>query len=807
MKYDFARIEKKWQDIWDERKPYAAVTGSDKPKFYGLIEFPYPSGQGLHVGHPRPFTAMDIVTRKKRMEGYNVLFPIGFDAFGLPTENYAIKNHIHPADVTAKNIVNFTRQLKMLGYGFDWDRCVDTTDPKYYKWTQWIFLQLFKKGLAYKTTMPVNWCTSCKCVLANEEVVNGVCERCGSEVVRREKSQWMLAITKYAQRLIDDLDDLDYIERVKIQQKNWIGRSTGAEVTFKTTCGDDIVVYTTRPDTLFGATYMVLSPEHAYVNKWKDILINWDEVAAYVDEAAHKSDFERSELNKEKTGVELKGVKAINPVNGREIPVFISDYVLVTYGTGAIMAVPAHDDRDWEFAKKFGCEIVEVVKGGNIEEGAFTLKDDTGIMVNSGFLNGMTVKQAIPAMEKWLEEKGIGVQKVNYKLRDWVFSRQRYWGEPIPLVNCPKCGWVPLPEEQLPLVLPQVESYEPTDDGESPLSKMTDWVNTTCPCCGGPAKRETDTMPQWAGSSWYFLRYMDPHNDKELVSKEAEEYWGPVDWYNGGMEHTTLHLLYSRFWHKFLYDIGVVHTSEPYAKRTSHGMILGEGGEKMSKSRGNVVNPNDIVEQYGADTMRLHIMFIGDFEKAVTWSNEAVKGSKRFLDRCWNLMDIAKEGEESPANEAIIHKTIKKVTEDIDSLKMNTAIAALMTMVNEFYSKGLTKGDLKQLMLLLSPFAPHMVEEMWELTGFASQYGKMAMEMPWPSYDIAKTHEAEKEMAVQVNGKLRSTIVVPVDSEDQVVIDAACADEKIKRQMEGMELVKTIVVKNKLINLILKPKK
>ena len=807
MKYDFARIEKKWQDIWDERKPYAAVTGSDKPKFYGLIEFPYPSGQGLHVGHPRPFTAMDIVTRKKRMEGYNVLFPIGFDAFGLPTENYAIKNHIHPADVTAKNIVNFTRQLKMLGYGFDWDRCVDTTDPKYYKWTQWIFLQLFKKGLAYKTTMPVNWCTSCKCVLANEEVVNGVCERCGSEVVRREKSQWMLAITKYAQRLIDDLDDLDYIERVKIQQKNWIGRSTGAEVTFKTTCGDDIVVYTTRPDTLFGATYMVLSPEHAYVNKWKDILTNWDEVAAYVDEAAHKSDFERSELNKEKTGVELKGVKAINPVNGREIPVFISDYVLVTYGTGAIMAVPAHDDRDWEFAKKFGCEIVEVVKGGNIEEGAFTLKDDTGIMVNSGFLDGMTVKQAIPAMEKWLEEKGIGVQKVNYKLRDWVFSRQRYWGEPIPLVNCPKCGWVPLPEEQLPLVLPQVESYEPTDDGESPLSKMTDWVNTTCPCCGGPAKRETDTMPQWAGSSWYFLRYMDPHNDKELVSKEAEEYWGPVDWYNGGMEHTTLHLLYSRFWHKFLYDIGVVHTSEPYAKRTSHGMILGEGGEKMSKSRGNVVNPNDIVEQYGADTMRLHIMFIGDFEKAVTWSNEAVKGSKRFLDRCWNLMDIAKEGEESPANEAIIHKTIKKVTEDIDSLKMNTAIAALMTMVNEFYSKGLTKGDLKQLMLLLSPFAPHMVEEMWELTGFASQYGKMAMEMPWPSYDIAKTHEAEKEMAVQVNGKLRSTIVVPVDSEDQVVIDAACADEKIKRQMEGMELVKTIVVKNKLINLILKPKK
>ena len=807
MKYDFARIEKKWQAKWEETKPYAAETGSDKPKFYGLIEFPYPSGQGLHVGHPRPFTAMDIVTRKKRMEGYNVLFPIGFDAFGLPTENYAIKNHIHPATVTHNNIQNFTRQLKMLGYGFDWDRCVDTTDPKYYKWTQWIFLQMFKKGLAYKTTMPVNWCTSCKCVLANEEVVNGVCERCGSEVIRKEKSQWMLAITKYAQRLIDDLDDLDYIERVKIQQKNWIGRSTGAELTFDTNTGDKVTVYTTRPDTLFGVTYMVISPEHPLLKQWKDKIQNWDEVAAYQDAAAHKSDFERGELNKDKTGVRLQGIEVMNPATGEHVPMFVSDYVLMGYGTGIVMGVPGHDQRDWEFATKFGLPIIEVVSGGDITKEAFVAKDDSAIMVNSGFLNGMTVKEAIPAMKKYVVEQGWGEEKVNYKLRDWVFSRQRYWGEPIPLVNCEKCGWVPLPESELPLVLPQVESYEPTDDGESPLSKMTDWVNTTCPCCGGPAKRETDTMPQWAGSSWYFLRYMDPHNDKELVSKEAEEYWGPVDWYNGGMEHTTLHLLYSRFWHKFLYDIGVVHTPEPYAKRTSHGMILGEGGEKMSKSRGNVVNPNDIVDQYGADTMRLHIMFIGDFEKAVTWSNEAVKGSKRFLDRCWNLMDIAEEGELSQKNEAIIHKTIKKVTEDIDTLKMNTAIAALMTMVNEFYAKGLTKGDLEQLMLMLSPFAPHMVEEMWELTGFAAKYGKMAMQMPWPSFDESKTHEAEKEMAVQVNGKLRSTVVVPADAADDVVIAAACADEKIKRQMEGMELVKTIVVKNKLVNLILKPKK
>ena len=806
MKYDFTAIEKKWQAIWEETKPYAAVTGdTTRPKFYGLIEFPYPSGQGLHVGHPRPFTALDIVTRKKRMEGYNVLFPIGFDAFGLPTENYAIKNHIHPAIVTKNNIANFTSQLKMLGYGFDWDRCVDTTDPKYYKWTQWIFLQMYKHGLAYKATMPVNWCTSCKCVLANEEVVDGVCERCGSEVVRKEKSQWMLRITKYAQRLIDDLDDVDYIERVKIQQRNWIGRSTGAEVTFKTNIGGEVTVYTTRADTLFGTTYMVISPEHPMLNEWKDKIKNWDEVEAYQKEAARKSDFERGELNKDKTGVRLDGIEVENPVTHKMLPMFVSDYVLMGYGTGIVMGVPGHDQRDWEFATKFGLPIIEVVAGGDITKEAFVAKDDSAVMVNSGFLNGMTVKEAIPAMKKYVVEQGIGKEKVNYKLRDWVFSRQRYWGEPIPLVNCEKCGWVPLPEDQLPLVLPQVDSYEPTDDGESPLSKMTDWVNTTCPCCGGPAKRETDTMPQWAGSSWYFLRYMDPHNDKELASKEALEYWSPVDWYNGGMEHTTLHLLYSRFWHKFLYDIGVVPTKEPYAKRTSHGMILGEGGEKMSKSRGNVVNPNDIVAQYGADTMRLHIMFIGDFEKAVSWSNEAVKGSKRFLDRCFNLQDMATDDENiSAKNESIVHKTIKKVTQDIDELKMNTAIAAMMTMVNEFYTNGCSKGDVRALCLLLSPFAPHMVEEMWENMGFAAKEGKMAMQMPWPEYDETKTVDATREMAVQVNGKLKSTITVPSDSEDSVVIDAACADEKVKRLMEGKQLVKTIVVKNKLINLIIK---
>ena len=833
MKYDFEAIEKKWQANWEKTKPYAAVTGSSKPKFYGLIEFPYPSAAGLHVGHPRPFTAMDVITRKKRMEGYNVLNPIGFDAFGLPTENFAIKNHIHPAIITRQNIENFTRQLKMLGYGFDWDRVVDTTDPQYYKWTQWIFLQLFKKGLAYKTTMPVNWCTSCKCVLANEEVVEGVCERCGSEVIRKEKSQWMLKITEYADRLIDDLDDLDFIERVKVQQKNWIGRSTGTEVTFKTNTEDDITVYTTRVDTLFGVTYTVISPEHPLLKKWKPLIKNWEEVAAYQEAAARKSDFERGELNKEKTGVRLDGIEVINPANGKAVPMFVSDYVLMGYGTGIVMGVPGHDQRDWDFATAFGIPIIEVVEGGDITKEAFTLKDDTGIMVNSGFLNGMTVKEAIPAMKQYAIEQGWGREKVNFKLRDWVFSRQRYWGEPIPLVNCPKCGWVPVPESELPLVLPQVESYEPTDDGESPLSKMTDWVNTKCPCCGGDAKRETDTMPQWAGSSWYFLRYMDPHNDKELVSKEAEEYWGPVDWYNGGMEHTTLHLLYSRFWHKFLYDIGVVHTKEPYAKRTSHGMILGQNPHyignvetqeekdaliakygsqalrpavKMSKSLGNVVNPDDVVKAYGADTMRLYIMFIGDFEKVATWSDDAVKGCKRFLDRCWNLMDMAKDDAAvSEKNAPIVHKTIKKVTDDIDTLKMNTAIAALMAMVNEFYANGLTRGDLEVLMLLLSPFAPHMVEEMWELTGYAASNGRMAMQMDWPVYDESKTVASAVEMAVQVQGKLRGTVTVPVDSDQDTVVAAARASERVAKAMEGMQIVKVIYVKNKLVNLIVKP--
>ena len=836
MQYDFAAIEKKWQDNWEKTKPYRAVTGDKtRKKFYGLIEFPYPSAAGLHVGHPRPFTALDVVTRKKRMEGYNVLFPIGFDAFGLPTENFAIKNHVHPAVVTQENIKNFTRQLKMLGYGFDWDRCVDTTDPQYYKWTQWIFLQLFKHGLAYKTTMPVNWCTSCKCVLANEEVVEGVCERCGSEVVRKEKSQWMLRITKYADRLIDDLDDLDFIERVKIQQKNWIGRSTGTEVTFKTNMGDDVTVYTTRADTLFGTTYMVISPEHPLLKKWKDQIANWAEVEEYQAAAARKSDFERGELNKDKTGVRLEGVEVINPVTGGVLPMFVSDYVLMGYGTGIVMGVPGHDQRDWDFAKKFGLPIVEVVKGGDVTKEAFVAKDDKAIMVNSGFLNGMTVKEAIPAMKKYAVEQGWGKEKVNFKLRDWVFSRQRYWGEPIPLVNCEKCGWVAIPESELPLVLPKVESYEPTDDGESPLSKMTDWVNTTCPCCGGPAKRETDTMPQWAGSSWYFLRYMDPHNDKELVGKEAEEYWGPVDWYNGGMEHTTLHLLYSRFWHKFLYDIGVVHTKEPYAKRTSHGMILGKNPHyvgnakteeekqalrekygaqaerpavKMSKSLGNVVNPDDVIKAYGADTMRLYIMFIGDFEKTASWSDEAVKGSKRFLDRCWNLMDrVTDDPEISQQNMAAVHKTIKKVTSDIDELKMNTAIAALMALVNDFYAKGLSKGDLEALLKLLSPFAPHMVEEMWELMGYAQKCGKMCMQMPWPGYDESKTIDATAEMAVQVNGKLKGTVVVPTDSDEQTVVAAAMALEKVKKSTEGMTVVKTILVKNKLVNLIVKPAK
>ena len=805
MQYDFAAIEKKWQDNWEKTKPYRAVTGDKtRKKFYGLIEFPYPSAAGLHVGHPRPFTAIDVVTRKKRMEGYNVLFPIGFDAFGLPTENFAIKNHIHPAVVTQENIKNFTRQLKMLGYGFDWDRCVDTTDPKYYKWTQWIFLQMFKHGLAYKTTMPVNWCTSCKCVLANEEVVEGVCERCGSEVVRKEKSQWMLRITKYADRLIDDLDDLDFIERVKIQQKNWIGRSTGTEVTFKTNMGDDVTVYTTRADTLFGTTYMVISPEHPLLKKWKDKIANWDEVEEYQAAAARKSDFERGELNKEKTGVRLEGVEVINPVTGGVLPMFVSDYVLMGYGTGIVMGVPGHDQRDWDFAKKFGLPIVEVVKGGDVTKEAFVAKDDKAIMVNSGFLNGMTVKEAIPAMKKYAVEQGWGKEKVNFKLRDWVFSRQRYWGEPIPLVNCEKCGWVAIPESELPLVLPKVESYEPTDDGESPLSKMTDWVNTTCPCCGGPAKRETDTMPQWAGSSWYFLRYMDPHNDNELVGKEAEEYWGPVDWYNGGMEHTTLHLLYSRFWHKFLYDIGVVHTKEPYAKRTSQGMILGEGGVKMSKSLGNVINPTDVIESYGADTMRTYIMFIGDFEKAASWSANAVKGCKRFLDRVWTLGESVQDDAQaySAANASAMHKTIKKVTSDIDNLKPNTAIAALMTLLNQFGDKGCNRAELRTFLQLLSPFAPHICDEIWENHGFAG----ICSVSPWPVYDEAMCRDAEIDMAVQVNGKLRGAIHVEADSPDDAVIAAAQADEKVSRFLEkqGGRIVKTIVVKNKLVNLIVK---
>ena len=805
MKYDFTRIEHKWQKIWEEQKPYAAVTGDPRPKFYGLIEFPYPSGQGLHVGHPRPFTAMDIICRKKRMEGYNVLFPIGYDAFGLPTENYAIKNHIHPAIVTKQNIERFRSQLKMLGYSFDWDREIDTTDPSYYKWTQWIFLKLWEKGLAYKATMPVNWCTSCKCVLANEEVVNGVCERCGSEVIRKEKSQWMLRITKYAQRLIDDLDDVDFIERVKIQQKNWIGRSTGAEVDFQTTAGDVLRIFTTRADTLFGATYMVISPEHPYVKKWADKIENYDAVQAYVDEAARKSDFERSELNKEKTGVMLQGVRAINPVNGKEIPIFISDYVLVTYGTGAIMAVPAHDDRDWEFAKKFGCEIIEVVQGGDVEKAAFTLKDDTGIMVNSGFLNGLTVKQAIPTMIKWLEEKGIGAEKVNYKLRDWVFSRQRYLGRAHPHGQLPPVRLgapareraapgaaqrgelrahrhrrvAPLQDDRLgQLQVPQVRRRRPAGDRyHAPVGRFLLVLSAVY----GPPQRQGPGL------------------------QGGLDYWSPVDWYNGGMEHTTLHLLYSRFWHKFLYDIGVVPTKEPYQKRTSHGMILGEGGEKMSKSRGNVVNPNDIVDQYGADTMRLHIMFIGDFEKAVSWSNEAVKGSKRFLDRCWNLAEACSDDEAvSAANESIIHKTIKKVTQDIDELKMNTAIAALMTMVNEFYANGCTKGDVEQLLLLLSPFAPHMVEELWENKGFAAKYGKMACQMPWPEHDESKTVDAKVVMAVQVCGKLKGTVEVPTDSDQDTVVAAAMAQDKIARLAEGKTLVKTILVPNKLVNLILK---
>ena len=830
MNYDFANIEKKWQEIWEEKKLYAAENGSDKEKFYALVEFPYPSGAGLHVGHPRPYTAMDIIARRKRMAGKNVLFPMGYDAFGLPTENYAIKNHIHPRIVTENNIKNFRRQLKSLGYSFDWDREINTTDPSYFKWTQWIFLQLYKNGLAYKSKMPVNWCTSCKCVLANEEVVEGVCERCGAPVIRKEKSQWMLRITKYADRLIDDLEGVDYIERVKTQQINWIGRSHGAEVKFQSTLGDEILVYTTRPDTLFGATYMVLSPEHPLIAKWMDKLENADAVKAYQAAAAAKSDLERTELNKDKTGVKLAGVMGINPVNGKEIPIFISDYVLATYGTGAIMAVPAHDDRDWAFAKAFGCEIVEVVSGGNVQEAAFTLKDDTGIMVNSGFLNGLTVKQAIPVMTKWLADNGVGEPKTNFKLRDWVFSRQRYWGEPIPIIHCPHCGTVPMDESELPLLLPDVESYEPTDDGESPLSAISQWVNVKCPRCGGDAKRETDTMPQWAGSSWYYLRYMDPHNDQALASKEALDYWSPVDWYNGGMEHTTLHLLYSRFWHKFLYDIGVVPTKEPYAKRTSHGMILGENPHyignyatqeekdaalekygsdvyrpavKMSKSLGNVVNPDDVIREYGADTMRLYVMFIGDFEKAATWSPKAVKGCKRFLDRIWNMAQSVsdQETEYSKAHMALMHKTIKKVTEDIDNLKPNTAIAALMTLINEI-DKTCNRGELKTVLQLLSPFAPHICDELWEQKG----YEGICSVSKWPEYSEEKCKDTEINVAVQVNGKMRGTVLMDADLSDEEVVANAVADEKISKflQKQGGRIVKTIVVKNKLVNLIVK---
>ncbi|MCI8857128.1 MAG: leucine--tRNA ligase [Clostridiaceae bacterium] len=800
-KYDYKEIEAKWQKTWEERGSFHASEDRTKEKFYALVEFPYPSGAGLHVGHPRSYTALDIVARKKRMQGYNVLYPMGWDAFGLPTENFAIKNHIHPAVVTERNIARFKSQLQALGLSFDWSREISTTDPAYYKWTQWIFLQLYKKGLAYKKEMAVNWCTSCKCVLANEEVVQGVCERCGSEVVRRTKSQWMLKITEYAQRLIDDLDKVDYIERVKTQQKNWIGRSTGAEVDFVTTEGDKLTVYTTRPDTLFGATYMVISPEHPAIEKWAEKLSNIDAVRAYREEAARKSDFERTELNKGKTGVRLDGVRAVNPVNDTEIPIFVSDYVLMSYGTGAIMAVPAHDERDWEFAKVFDLPIIEVVKGGNVQEAAFT-NVETGEMVNSGFLDGLSVAEAKKKIVEFLTEKGVGHQKVNYKLRDWVFSRQRYWGEPIPLIFCEKCGWVPLPEEQLPLTLPEVESYEPTENGESPLAKMTDWVNTTCPHCGGPAKRETDTMPQWAGSSWYFLRYMDPHNDKALASKEALDYWSPVDWYNGGMEHTTLHLLYSRFWHKFLYDIGVVPTPEPYAKRTSHGMILGENGEKMSKSRGNVVNPDEIIDTYGADTMRLYEMFIGDFEKAAPWSSTSIKGCRRFLERVWNLFDQVQPGSAySEQHEILIHQTIKKVGEDIEALKHNTAIAAMMSLVNAFYDKGVNRAEYQTLLLLLNPFAPHITEELWALLG---ETGEVLSLQPWPQYEESKTVESTVEIAVQVNGKLRSTIRLPLDCGQEQAADTALADEKVRNAIAGKQVVKTIVVKNKIVNLVVK---
>ena len=801
MKHEFKEIEPKWQKKWEEAHVFHAENDYTKPKYYALVEFPYPSGQGLHVGHPRSYTALDIVARKRRMQGYNVLYPMGWDAFGLPTENFAIKNHIHPEIVTAQNVAHFRAQLKSLGLSFDWDREINTTDPGYYKWTQWIFLQLFKKGLAYKKEMSVNWCTSCKCVLANEEVVNGVCERCGSEVIHKVKSQWMLKITAYAQRLIDDLSDVNYLERVKTSQINWIGRSTGAEVEFDTTGGDKLLIYTTRPDTLFGATYMVMSPEHPYIEKWADRITNMDAVREYQEVSARKSDFERTEMAKDKTGVRLEGVTAINPVNGKEIPIFISDYVLMSYGTGAIMAVPGHDTRDWEFAKKFGLPIIEVVKGGDVEKEAFT-DCATGIMVNSGFLDGLTVEEAKKAIIKWLEEQKKGETKVNYKLRDWVFSRQRYWGEPIPLVNCPKCGWVAIPESELPLRLPEVESYEPTDNGESPLAKLTDWVKTTCPCCGGPAERETDTMPQWAGSSWYFLRYCDPHNVNALAAKEALDYWMPVDWYNGGMEHTTLHLLYSRFWHKFLYDIGVVSCKEPYAKRTSHGMILGENGEKMSKSRGNVVNPDDVVAQYGADTLRMYEMFIGDFEKTAPWNTSSIKGSKRFLERVAALTDMMTPEEGySPELEGSFHKMIKKVSEDIEGLKCNTAIAAMMSVLNEIYDKGsVTRGELMTFITLLNPFAPHLTEEINEVLGNR----EMLARAKWPEYDPAKCVDAAVEIAVQVSGKIKARLMIPTDSTEEAVKALVMADANVQAALAGKTVIKEIYVKGKLYNIVAK---
>ena len=800
--YNFKAIEKKWQDKWEETGAFHAETNSKKPKFYTMIEFPYPSGAGLHVGHPRSYTALDIIARKRRMEGYNVLYPIGWDAFGLPTENFAIKNKVHPKIVTAKNIANFTRQLKMLGFSFDWSREINTTDPSYYKWTQWIFLQLFKHGLAYKQEMPINWCTGCKVGLSNEEVVNGVCERCGSEVVQKRKSQWMLKITEYAQRLIDDLDDVNYLEKIKTQQKNWIGRSEGAEVKFKLSTGDEMIVYTTRADTLFGATYTVMSPEHPLIEKMKDSITNYDEVLAYKTEAAKKSEFERTELAKEKTGVKLEGIYAVNPANGAKLPVFISDYVLVTYGTGAIMAVPAHDSRDWDFAKKFNLPIIEVVSGGkNVQEEAYT-DVYKGNMVNSEFLNGLPVKEAIPTMIEWLEKQGLGKRKVNFKLRDWVFSRQRYWGEPIPLVHCDKCGWVPIPESELPLELPEIETFEPGENGESPLAKAYDWIETTCPCCGGKAQRETDTMPQWAGSSWYFLRYMDPHNDEALASKEALEYWSPVDWYNGGMEHTTLHLLYSRFWHKFLYDIGVVPTKEPYMKRTSHGMILGENNEKMSKSRGNVVNPDEVVEEFGADAFRTYEMFIGAFDQSTPWSQQGLKGCYKFLERVWNLQSIVNDEEGYSADlEKNINKAIKKVGEDFERMKFNTAIATMMSLVNDFSKKGsVTKGEYKTLITLLNPVAPHMTEELWLTYG----NGELLSLQPWPKYDEGKTVDDEIEIVVQINGKIKDKLMIPAGLDKDGTQEAAMNTEKIKGLIEGRNVVKVIAVPGKLVNIVVK---